>query len=104
MRGSCRDSKGKSSKPEIIKLYRLASSSWRDRYVNAVVVMMKRTIMYACMSAAFSGRDNNRPPPLLCVIVQVKTLQLERDQGQMLLENVQHRHKQDMELMDNTHK
>ncbi|KAM7372216.1 hypothetical protein PAMP_009399 [Pampus punctatissimus] len=35
---------------------------------------------------------------------QVKTLQLERDQTQMLLESVQQRHKQDMELMENTHK
>ncbi|XP_071330220.1 fas-binding factor 1 homolog isoform X2 [Trachinotus anak] len=34
----------------------------------------------------------------------VKTLQLERDQSQMLLESVQQRHKQDMELMENTHK
>ncbi|XP_031718183.1 fas-binding factor 1 isoform X4 [Anarrhichthys ocellatus] len=35
---------------------------------------------------------------------QVKTLQLEREQSQMLLESVQHRHKQDMELMENAHK
>ncbi|XP_053194841.1 fas-binding factor 1 homolog [Scomber japonicus] len=35
---------------------------------------------------------------------QVKTLQLERDQGQMLLESVQKRHEKDMELMDNAHK
>ncbi|XP_078126287.1 fas-binding factor 1 homolog isoform X6 [Sander vitreus] len=35
---------------------------------------------------------------------QVKTLQLEREQSQMLLESVQQRHKQDMELMENTHK
>ncbi|KAM3863828.1 fas-binding factor 1 homolog [Diretmus argenteus] len=35
---------------------------------------------------------------------QVKSLQLERDQGQMLLESVQQRHKQDVELMENTHK
>ncbi|XP_054463223.1 fas-binding factor 1 homolog [Anoplopoma fimbria] len=35
---------------------------------------------------------------------QVKTLQLEREQSQMLLENVQHRHKQDMEVMENAHK
>ncbi|XP_049925615.1 fas-binding factor 1-like isoform X2 [Epinephelus moara] len=35
---------------------------------------------------------------------QVKTLQLERDQSQMLLECVQQRHKQDMELMENAHK
>uniref|UniRef100_A0A665VAA2 Fas-binding factor 1 C-terminal domain-containing protein n=2 Tax=Echeneis naucrates TaxID=173247 RepID=A0A665VAA2_ECHNA len=34
----------------------------------------------------------------------VKTLQLERDQSQILLESVQQRHKQDMELMENTHK
>lgn len=34
----------------------------------------------------------------------MKTLQLERDQGQMLLENIQQRHKQDMELIENTHK
>uniref|UniRef100_A0A3B4UTJ8 Fas binding factor 1 n=1 Tax=Seriola dumerili TaxID=41447 RepID=A0A3B4UTJ8_SERDU len=34
----------------------------------------------------------------------VKTLQLERDQSQMLLESVQQQHKQDMELMENTHK
>ncbi|XP_054861282.1 fas-binding factor 1 homolog isoform X2 [Amphiprion ocellaris] len=35
---------------------------------------------------------------------QVKTLQLERDQSQMMLENFQQRHKQDMELVENTHK
>ncbi|XP_035036834.2 fas-binding factor 1 homolog isoform X5 [Hippoglossus stenolepis] len=35
---------------------------------------------------------------------QVKTLQLERDQSQMMLENVQQQHNQDMELMENTHK
>ncbi|KAF7652215.1 hypothetical protein LDENG_00099890 [Lucifuga dentata] len=35
---------------------------------------------------------------------QVKTLQLERDQSQMLLESVQQRHKQDMELVENAHK
>ncbi|KAK2833671.1 hypothetical protein Q5P01_017560 [Channa striata] len=35
---------------------------------------------------------------------QVKTLQLERDQSQMLLESVQQRHKQDIELMENAHK
>ncbi|XP_068434716.1 fas-binding factor 1-like isoform X2 [Clinocottus analis] len=35
---------------------------------------------------------------------QVKTLQLEREQSQMLLESVQLRHKQDMELIENAHK
>ncbi|XP_033999160.1 fas-binding factor 1 homolog isoform X4 [Trematomus bernacchii] len=35
---------------------------------------------------------------------QVKTLQLEREQSQMLLASVQQRHKQDMELMENTNK
>ncbi|KAM8723634.1 fas-binding factor 1 homolog isoform 1-T1 [Acanthopagrus schlegelii] len=35
---------------------------------------------------------------------QVRTLQLERDQSQMLLENVQQRHKQDMEIMESAHK
>ncbi|XP_061567146.1 fas-binding factor 1 homolog isoform X6 [Cololabis saira] len=35
---------------------------------------------------------------------QVKTLKLERDQSQMMLENIQHRHKQDMEFMESTHK
>ncbi|XP_026181581.1 fas-binding factor 1 homolog isoform X4 [Mastacembelus armatus] len=35
---------------------------------------------------------------------QVKTLQLERDQNQMLLESVQQRHKQDMEFMESAHK
>ncbi|XP_030592564.1 fas-binding factor 1 homolog isoform X2 [Archocentrus centrarchus] len=35
---------------------------------------------------------------------QVKTLQLERDQSQMILESIQQRHKQDMELLENTHK
>lgn len=34
---------------------------------------------------------------------QVRTLQLERDQNQMLLESMQLRHKQDTELMENTH-
>ncbi|KAM8845412.1 fas-binding factor 1 homolog isoform 2-T6 [Spinachia spinachia] len=33
---------------------------------------------------------------------QVETLQLEREQSQMLLEKVQQQHKQDMELMENT--
>lgn len=35
---------------------------------------------------------------------QIKVLQLERDQSQMLMENIQLRHKQDMELMENAHK
>ncbi|XP_063080310.1 fas-binding factor 1 homolog isoform X2 [Engraulis encrasicolus] len=35
---------------------------------------------------------------------QVRTLQLERDQRQMLLDSVQLRHKQDTELMENTHR
>uniref|UniRef100_A0A3P8P6P4 Fas-binding factor 1 C-terminal domain-containing protein n=1 Tax=Astatotilapia calliptera TaxID=8154 RepID=A0A3P8P6P4_ASTCA len=35
---------------------------------------------------------------------QVKTLQLERDQSQMILESMQQRHKQDMELLENAHK
>lgn len=38
------------------------------------------------------------------VIIQVKTLQLERDQSQMMLESMQQRHKQDMELLENAHK
>ncbi|XP_077413017.1 fas-binding factor 1 homolog isoform X2 [Vanacampus margaritifer] len=35
---------------------------------------------------------------------QVKTMQLERDHSQMLLESIQKRHRQDMELMENAHK
>ncbi|XP_072298415.1 fas-binding factor 1 homolog [Eucyclogobius newberryi] len=35
---------------------------------------------------------------------QMKTLQMERDQSQLLLENIQLRHKQDMELVENAHK
>ncbi|XP_069050719.1 fas-binding factor 1 homolog isoform X3 [Lepisosteus oculatus] len=35
---------------------------------------------------------------------QVRKLQLERDQAQMLLESVQQRHKQDLELMESTHR
>ncbi|KAM4531077.1 fas-binding factor 1 homolog isoform 2-T2 [Odontesthes bonariensis] len=35
---------------------------------------------------------------------QVKILQLERDQSQMMLENIQQRHKQDMELTENAQK
>lgn len=38
------------------------------------------------------------------VIIQVKTLQLERDQSQMILESMQQRHKKDMELLENAHK
>lgn len=45
-----------------------------------------------------------RSPKLLYVFAQVKTLQLERDQSQTLLENVKQRHKEDMELMENAHK
>lgn len=39
-----------------------------------------------------------------CVCVKVRSLQLERDQNQMLLESVQQRHKQDTELMENMHR
>ncbi|XP_061702908.1 fas-binding factor 1 homolog isoform X3 [Syngnathoides biaculeatus] len=35
---------------------------------------------------------------------QTKTLQLERDHSQMLLESLQERHRQDLELMENAHK
>lgn len=35
---------------------------------------------------------------------QVKTLQLEQDQSEMLLEKIRQRHKQDMELIENAHK
>ncbi|KAJ3600718.1 hypothetical protein NHX12_031695 [Muraenolepis orangiensis] len=35
---------------------------------------------------------------------QVRSLQLDRDQNQMLLESAQQRHKQDMELVENGHK
>ncbi|KAF5906035.1 fas-binding factor 1 isoform X1, partial [Clarias magur] len=35
---------------------------------------------------------------------QVRSLQLEKDQVQMLLDNVQQRHKHDTELMENTHR
>ncbi|KAM6904719.1 fas-binding factor 1 homolog [Xenentodon cancila] len=35
---------------------------------------------------------------------QVKTLRLERDQSQMMLENIQQRHQQDTEFMESTHK
>ncbi|XP_030646454.1 fas-binding factor 1 homolog [Chanos chanos] len=35
---------------------------------------------------------------------QVRTLQLERDQNQMLLDSLQQRHKQDTEFLENTHR
>ncbi|CAN9505180.1 unnamed protein product [Ophioblennius macclurei] len=35
---------------------------------------------------------------------QVKTLQMEKEQSQLMLENIQQRQKQDVELMENTHK
>lgn len=41
---------------------------------------------------------------LFCGVTQVKALKLERDQNQILLENIQQRHKMDMELMENAHK
>lgn len=41
---------------------------------------------------------------LLCVAAQVKTLELAQEQSKMLLENVQVKHKQDMELMENTYR
>lgn len=36
MQEPCRDLKRKSSNLEIIMLYRLASFSWKDRYMNAL--------------------------------------------------------------------
>ncbi|KAG7459563.1 hypothetical protein MATL_G00211980 [Megalops atlanticus] len=35
---------------------------------------------------------------------QVRSMQLERDQARMLLENIQHRHKQDIELIESKHR
>ncbi|XP_036409412.1 fas-binding factor 1 isoform X2 [Megalops cyprinoides] len=35
---------------------------------------------------------------------QARSMQLERDQARMLLENIQHRHKQDMELIESKHR
>uniref|UniRef100_A0A672FQ69 Fas-binding factor 1 C-terminal domain-containing protein n=1 Tax=Salarias fasciatus TaxID=181472 RepID=A0A672FQ69_SALFA len=56
------------------------------------------------------GKDGRMNVPAVCIqstdvcVMQVKTLQLEKEQSQLMLENVQQRHKQDMELMENTHK
>lgn len=41
---------------------------------------------------------------LLCVVAQVKTLELAQEQSKLLLENVQMKHKQDMELIENAYK
>ncbi|XP_069005825.1 fas-binding factor 1 homolog isoform X3 [Embiotoca jacksoni] len=51
-----------------------------------------------------SGDDHTLQARVIQLEGQVKTLQLERDQSQMMLENIQQRHKQDLELMENTHK
>uniref|UniRef100_A0A3Q4BCC9 Fas-binding factor 1 C-terminal domain-containing protein n=1 Tax=Mola mola TaxID=94237 RepID=A0A3Q4BCC9_MOLML len=85
------DPRRESSNLQTISLYRLASSSWRDRYVRNIRTVCLLYFQCFCLT-------------LLCVVAQVKTLQLERDQSQMLLENIQQRHKQDMELIENAHK
>uniref|UniRef100_A0A671YPL4 Fas-binding factor 1 C-terminal domain-containing protein n=1 Tax=Sparus aurata TaxID=8175 RepID=A0A671YPL4_SPAAU len=50
------------------------------------------------------GQASDETSQQLPLLNPVRTLQLERDQSQMLLENVQQRHKQDMEIMENAHK
>ncbi|XP_010794580.1 fas-binding factor 1 homolog isoform X5 [Notothenia coriiceps] len=51
-----------------------------------------------------AGDDQALQARIIQLEGQVKTLQLEREQSQMLLASVQQRHKQDMELMENTNK
>lgn len=97
MQESCRDLKKKSNQ-QTIRLYRPASSSWRDRYV----------LMWGCeVGRDFEGWGTVVNSPCFKVnrvIIQVKTLQLERDQSQMMLESIQQRHKQDVDLLENTHR
>nr|XP_057905981.1 fas-binding factor 1 homolog [Doryrhamphus excisus] len=50
------------------------------------------------------GDDQDLQARILQLEGQIKTLQLERDHSQLLLESAQQRHKQDMELMENAHK
>ncbi|XP_054614824.1 fas-binding factor 1 homolog [Dunckerocampus dactyliophorus] len=51
-----------------------------------------------------SGDDQDLQARIIQLEGQIKTLQLERDHSQLLLESAQQRHKQDMELMENAHK
>ncbi|XP_056263460.1 fas-binding factor 1-like [Pseudoliparis swirei] len=50
------------------------------------------------------GERHASPARLIQLEGQVRSLQLEREQSQMLLESVQQRHREDVELMENAHK
>ncbi|XP_075999240.1 fas-binding factor 1 homolog isoform X3 [Genypterus blacodes] len=54
--------------------------------------------------AQHSGDHQAVHPRIIQLEGQVKTLQLEREQSQVLLESVKQGHKQDMELIENAHK
>lgn len=78
------------SRRRMVQRSSLASSSWRVRLES------QRDI-----SCVRFPPPPDWPTPFTS---QVKSLQLERDQAQMLLENIQQRHKQDLELIENMHK
>uniref|UniRef100_A0A7N8XPD0 Fas binding factor 1 n=1 Tax=Mastacembelus armatus TaxID=205130 RepID=A0A7N8XPD0_9TELE len=79
-----------------------------SEYMHADVVMMGKVFLLYCLCCptfvSFTTSLYFPSLKLIYVILQVKTLQLERDQNQMLLESVQQRHKQDMEFMESAHK
>lgn len=75
-----------------------------DRALQARVIQLEGQVQNqgTFTTAVFLSDTNSLT--LLCVVAQVKTLELAQEQSQMLLENVQMKHKQDMELMENTYK
>ncbi|CAG02682.1 unnamed protein product [Tetraodon nigroviridis] len=75
-----------------------------DRALQARVIQLEGQVQNQGTFTTAVFLSNTNSLTLLCVVAQVKTLELAQEQSQMLLENVQMKHKQDMELMENTYK
>uniref|UniRef100_UPI0037E750DB fas-binding factor 1 homolog n=1 Tax=Semicossyphus pulcher TaxID=241346 RepID=UPI0037E750DB len=99
--------------PSLTPVSALLTDSLQQLFLQQQMMQSQFLGLGGVMDASVLQRARERETPLdyqalqariVQLEGQVKTLQLEREQSQLLLENVQKRHKQDMELMDNTHK
>lgn len=75
-----------------------------DQALRARVVQLEGQVQHQGTFRAAVLLPSTYSLTLLCVVPQIKTLELAQEQSKMLLENVQMKHKQDMELMENTYK
>lgn len=75
-----------------------------DQALQARIIQLEGQVQHRGTFITAAFLPSSYSLTLLCVVAQVKTLELAQEQSKMLLENVQMKHKQDMELMENTYK